>query len=73
MNRQEAAALAEDNPNSFLRISRAEINLPEIDAYSDEVYEKANSELNRFLDEGILFQDSKPMFYVYKQIMNGRL
>lgn len=72
MNRQEAAAMAEDNPNSFLRISRAEINLPEIDAYSDEVYEKANSELNRFLDEGILFQDSKPMFYVYRQIMNGR-
>lgn len=72
MNRQEAAVMAEDNPNSFLRISRAEINLPGIDAYSDSVYEKASSELNKFLDEGVFFQDSKPMFYVYRQIMDGR-
>ena len=42
VNTEEAAALAEGNPLSFLRVSRPEIELaPGTDLYSDEVYAKA--------------------------------
>src|ERR1700675_4594150 len=42
VNTGEARALAAGNPLSFLRVSRAEIELPEgTDPYSDAVYERA--------------------------------
>jgi uncharacterized protein (DUF1015 family) len=38
----EARALADGNPLSFLRVSRAEIELPPgVDPYADAVYERA--------------------------------
>ena len=40
VDRQQAQKLAEGNPNSFLHVVRAEIDLPEIDnVYSDAVYD----------------------------------
>ena len=42
VNTDEARALAEGNPLSFLRVSRAEIELPSgTDPYSDAVYDRA--------------------------------
>ena len=42
VNTEEAAALADGNPLSFLRVSRPEIELaPGIDLHSEEVYLKA--------------------------------
>lgn len=72
MSRKEAAEMAKGNPFSFLHISRSEIDLPRIkDQYSTIVYQKAKENLERFLKEGILVEDSKPMFYIYKQVMGG--
>ena len=45
MDRQEAAEMAEENPKSFLRIVRSEIELPGVDAYDERVYEKAKENL----------------------------
>ena len=40
MNRQEAKAMAEGNPYSFLRVVRSELELPEtVGDYDDAVYE----------------------------------
>lgn len=73
MNRAEATKMAEGNPYSFLHICRSEIDLPEVaDAYSKEVYEKAKSNIQDFLENGTFKQDEKPMLYIYKQVMNGR-
>ncbi|MFA5528991.1 MAG: DUF1015 family protein [Peptostreptococcales bacterium] len=73
MNRHEAKAMAESNPYSFLRICRSEIDLPdEFDPYCKAVYEKAKINIDTFLDQGILFQDDTPSFYIYQQIMDGR-
>lgn len=69
LNSAEARKLATENEFSFLHIIKPEIDLPDhVDLYSDEVYEKAGENFRRFIDEGILVQDTKPMFYVYKQV-----
>ncbi len=74
MNRKEAKEMAGNNPYSFLKIVRSEINLDDsVDAYSKEVYEKAKSVLNSWTDEGVLVQDKKPVFYIYRQIMEERV
>ncbi len=63
----EARALAEGRPWSFLRVSRAEIDLPpDTDPYSDAVYAKARENLDRMTDEGVLVRDPAPCYTVYR-------
>ncbi|NLZ66275.1 MAG: DUF1015 domain-containing protein [Clostridiaceae bacterium] len=74
MNREEAKVMAEGNPESFLHVVRAEINLPEsVDDYDDAVYDLGCKRLYEMIDEGIMAQDEKPHFYIYRQIMKGRV
>ncbi|XMB66912.1 DUF1015 family protein [Mycoplasmatota bacterium zrk1] len=72
MNREEAAKMAESNPFSFLHIVRSEIDLPNVNQYDEDVYLKAKENLDRFQKEGTLVQDEKPLFYIYRQIMDTR-
>ncbi len=73
MNSDEARKEVEGKPYSFLHIDKAEIDLPiGTDPYSKEVYEKAKENLKNLEKSGALIQDSKPCFYIYKQVMNGR-
>lgn len=70
MDSHEAREMVKDNPYSFLHIDKAEIDLPEdVDHYSDEVYNKAKENIDRFLEEGIFIRDEKPYYYLYRQIM----
>ena len=74
MNREEAKAMAEGNPLSFLHVVRAEINFPDdVDMYSQEVYDKGKEVLDDFIARGALIQDEKPKLYIYRQIMDGRV
>ncbi|MDD5712323.1 MAG: DUF1015 family protein [Smithellaceae bacterium] len=73
MNLEEAKRMAADNRLSFLHVERSEVDVPPEAGYeSDLVYETARDNLRRFAKEGILFQDRRPCFYVYRQIMEGR-
>ena len=73
MNTQEAAQMAQGNPQSFLHITRAEIDLPDgIDPHSKQVYDKSLQNFNNFQKQGWLFQDDAPKFYIYAQTMDGR-
>lgn len=73
MNREEAKKMAEGNPYSYLHVSRSEIDLDDsVNPYDKIVYEKANETLKRFKAEGIMIQDDKPVYYIYRQIMDGR-
>jgi len=64
----EARHIADGNPYCFLRVGRAELELPDgIDPYSTEVYEKGAATLQRFLEDGVLVQEGHPMFGVYRQ------
>lgn len=73
MNSEEAREMVKGNPYSFLHVDKAEIDLPDgTYIYSDEVYEKAKSNLNTAEAQGIMVNDETPCFYIYRQIMNGR-
>ncbi|HMG67595.1 MAG TPA: DUF1015 family protein [Chitinophagaceae bacterium] len=73
LNSVEARVLAENNPYSFLHITKAEIDLPEgTDVHSDRVYHKAADNLFIFQDNKILIQDEKPAYYIYELTMAGR-
>ena len=63
MNREEAAQMAEGNPYSFLHICRAEIDLPQADQHSQEVYEKARDNIADFRAKGIFTQEEAPADY----------
>jgi len=73
MNSEEAAEMAKGNPMSLLRITRAEIELPECkDIHSEKVYNKAVENYKKFKDNSWLVQDEKPHYYIYAQTMDGR-
>jgi uncharacterized protein (DUF1015 family) len=69
---KEARALAAGNPDSFLRVSRPEIDLPEgTDEHADAVYAKGAENLAELRRRGVLVQDPAPRLYVYAQRMGG--
>lgn len=69
----EAIAEAENNPHSFLHITRSEIDLPPgTDVHSETVYQKAAENLQRMLAEQVLVKEDQPCYYIYRLIMNGR-
>jgi uncharacterized protein (DUF1015 family) len=69
----EARKLGENNPYSYLHIDKAEIDLPEsLSPYDDQVYAKAASNLQDFLQKHWLIQDDQPLLYLYELTMNGR-
>jgi uncharacterized protein (DUF1015 family) len=72
MNVEEACAMAEGNPLSFLHISRPEIDLPlELDPHDPSVYQKGRENLARFIAENTLVQDDAERYYVYRQKMGA--
>ena len=73
MNSSEAREMVKGNPYSFLHVDKAEIDLEKgVDLYSDEVYKKAKENLEALEKDGVMKQDEKNCFYIYRQIMNGR-
>jgi uncharacterized protein (DUF1015 family) len=67
---REARELAAGNPDSFLRVSRPEIDLPPgTDEHSEPVYRKGAENLAELVRRGVLVQDPAPRFYVYAQRM----
>ncbi|HPR63545.1 MAG TPA: DUF1015 domain-containing protein [Thermoanaerobaculia bacterium] len=73
VNTKTAMKMAEGNPLSFLRIARAEIDLPPgTDLYDASVYAMAGENLQRLVRDGIMVQDPTPCLYLYRQTMDGR-
>lgn len=73
LNSREAKQEAMGNPNSFLHITKSEIDLPEsVDIHSAEVYEKAKQNLDAFISRNVLFRENDECIYIYRLVMNGR-
>ncbi|MDA8244086.1 MAG: DUF1015 domain-containing protein [Elusimicrobia bacterium] len=67
LNSEEARELAKGKPNSFLHVSKAEIDLPPgTDVYSEAVYKKAAENFERMLKGGLLVREGRPCFYAYR-------
>jgi uncharacterized protein (DUF1015 family) len=69
----EARALADGNPMSFLRVSRAEIELPAgTDPYADAVYKKAADNFAA-LRNGALTVEDEASVYFYRLQLGGHV
>lgn len=73
LNSEEAREEALGNEKSLLHIIKPEINFaPGKDEHDPDVYSRAAEMYSSFKSEGWLVQDSKEMYYIYAQTMNGR-
>jgi uncharacterized protein (DUF1015 family) len=69
---EEARALAEGNPISFLHVSRPEIDLPAgTDPHDDSVYAKAVDNFAALRRAAPLVLEDAPRFYVYRLTMGA--
>ncbi|HET7826278.1 MAG TPA: DUF1015 family protein [Anaeromyxobacter sp.] len=69
---KEARELAKGNPDSFLRVSRPEIDLPPgTDEHADAVYAKGAENLAELRRRRVLLEDADPRLYVYAQRMGA--
>ena len=63
--------MAEGNPRSFLRVSRAELELADgTDPYADAVYERAERNFAALRESSLVVED-EPSVYVYQLRMGG--
>lgn len=66
-SREELHALVENNPISFLRVTRAEAEVSnEIHPETQTVFDLAKQNLQRFIDEKVLTLEAEPALYVYR-------
>ncbi|MDP2391141.1 MAG: DUF1015 domain-containing protein, partial [Acidobacteriota bacterium] len=71
---EEARALAEGNPLSFLRVSRPEIDLPAgADAHADAVYDLAAKNFARLKEQAPLVEEEAASFYLYRLHMGSHV
>lgn len=72
-SREEARRAVAGDSHSFLRIDRAETQLPEeVDIYDGQVYRKARELLEEQIKKGEFIQESRPCYYLYELVMDGR-
>lgn len=62
----EARACIAENPESFLRVSRSDAELPNLPPYDEAVYRKARETLSGMIEHGLFARDTRPSMYVYR-------
>ena len=73
LNSAEAREETKGDDYTFLHVVKSEIDLSEnTDVYDPSVYETARNNFQKFITDGVLFKEEKPMLYIYSQTMNGR-
>jgi uncharacterized protein (DUF1015 family) len=74
MTREEAKISVGGNLLSFLHVEKSEIDVPDQTRYHDPlIYETARRNFNQMLEDGVLFQEESPFFYIYRQQMGGQI
>ena len=70
MDTAEAREMVAQQPRSFLRVTRAEVDLlPETDPHTPEVYAQAGKKLAEYVADGLLQREETACYYVYRQKM----
>lgn len=73
VDRAEAKAIGDKNPDSFLHVDRAEMDLPDdTDLYDSKVYERARQNLLNIEKNGVMKQDETPCYYIYELTRKGK-
>jgi uncharacterized protein (DUF1015 family) len=69
---EEARELARNNPLSFLRVTRSEIDLPpDADPYAARVYQRARENFQKLRERAALMMDETPSLYLYRLRMGS--
>jgi uncharacterized protein (DUF1015 family) len=69
---EEARAIAKESDESFLRVSRPEVGLPEgTDEHSEEAYAQGKRALDDFVAKSVLAESAKPGLWLYEQTMGS--
>lgn len=72
LNSDEAREYVNGKPNSWLHVTKPEVDLEKsIDLYDDKVYAKAKENFQKMKDDGIFVSDEKPCLYIYKLVMGN--
>jgi uncharacterized protein (DUF1015 family) len=65
---EEARELAKSQKHSFFHVIRSEIEFPETqNPYAPEIYERASANLSQLINDGALFVDEAPGYFLYNQ------
>lgn len=73
MSSEEARVAAAQDQYSFLHVTKSEIDMPvDLSIYDHSVYEKAKTNLLKFIEEGVLFKEESDCYYIYELVMEGR-
>jgi len=68
---EEAREIIVRNPQSFLRVSRADAELPDLDPHDNRVYERAGKNFRDLLDDAQMKPDPAPSMYLYRVQQGG--
>ena len=72
VNFKQACEQAAGKPLSFMRVVRSELELdPSIDPYTQQVYDHANENFKKLVNNGYLIREDAPCMYLYRQQMGG--
>jgi len=69
LEEDEVKEIISRNPNSFLRVTRSEVEAEEDS--KEAIYKKANENLKSFIKKGVLINDPDPSFYIYRETWKG--
>lgn len=70
MDAAEAREMVSRSPQSFLRVTRAEVDLPaDVGPHAPEVYRQAAQTLRQYIGSGLLRREETACYYVYRQQM----
>jgi uncharacterized protein (DUF1015 family) len=67
----EARAIIAKRPQSFLRVSRPDAEMPDLPAHDARVYQRARENFDALLAEGLMQKDTSPGMYLYRVRQNG--
>ena len=67
INEKEARVECGDNPISFYRVIKPEIEFSDDhDHYAPEIYQRGKENFDKLVDAGVMIQDEKECFYIYQ-------
>jgi len=67
----EVREITKKNPQSFLRVSRSDAELPGISPYDERVYRQARKNFAALMADGRMKQDPSPSMYLYRVLQDG--
>ena len=70
---EEARAIIAENPETFLRVSRPDAELPELASNDERVYQRAHENFDALMSDGRMIKDPEPAIYLYRVCQNGEI